>query len=240
MWGQTFYPFIRDDNHSERDNDCGDNRMRKFILTVIFCLMASVCFATEIVYDTFTESVNMALQSHTPDVGGAWVKWTINTTGATVIAANDYVIGDDNGSTAGYFNQQSPASNDYNVIADVYVIYGNPGYVGVLGRGTGNTFYSVHYSTGIWYLNKVIDGVGTDLDTHYDTSVEDNWVTIKLELRDAAKKVYLNDIEILSSNDDSITQVGYGGFRVRATSRVDNFYVNDTGTETARRIYIVD
>jgi len=64
----------------------------------------------------------------------------------------------------------------------------------------------------------------------------------KLELRDAAKKIYLDGVQKLTSADNAITQNGRGGtgtpFNMTDTNYIDNFLVATPTVAAARRIFI--
>lgn len=203
--------------------------MKKFIL--LFMLICSVSFAqTTIVSDTFTEASDTLLTNHTPDIGGTWVKWSINTRDGLVReATDDLVPGDSSSSSAGFFNQASPSSAEYWVQAD---ISGNTdgNLCGLLGRGTGNTFYQAFFeiTAGDWSLQKVIAGAGTGLGSYTGDSLSPSVTrTIKLELFDASKKVYIDTVERISSADNAITATNYGGLRGRTVGLMDDFLVQE-------------
>src|SRR5690606_34656244 len=87
-------------------------------------------------------------------------------------------------------------------------------------------------------LIKFVSGSATVLDSSDETlQIGD---VVKLEIRDATKKVYINDIEILSSTDNSITSgtgwglyfgnfngAGGGTYHMRAEWEFDDFLAEE-------------
>lgn len=189
--------------------------------------------------DTFTDTDGVLLQSHFPDssvssdsiwqplgfvdVGATTQNAEINTNRARSASLTAY--------SRTYRNTAVPATAEYDVEAD-FVVGSDGSYI--CGRlsptGTTNatvdryeTFYD--RATGN-FIQRVVGGVGTVLDS-VTLSTGSGVHAIKLELRDAAKKVYEDASEILTTTDNTVSQVGRAGlaFAPHATNAnyIDNF-----------------
>jgi hypothetical protein len=197
----------------------------------------------EFLNDTFTEGSDTALASHTADSGGAWAQhpnFTTNT--MTVVASEDRVKGNSTSGTAFYYNNETPGSAEYDVEATFRVTtagdsQSHPGLLARLATGA-STFYQMYYAgdgtPGPVQLQKVVAGVATTLATAAFTPATNTDYQFKLEIRDAAKKVYIDGVEVISSADNAITDAGFVGIRSRANGRIDNLTATDTtgGTDT--------
>jgi hypothetical protein len=82
-------------------------------------------------------------------------------------------------------------------------------------------------------LLKVVAGAETNLGSHALTPVASETHTIKLQIRDAAKKVFVDTVERISSADNAITATGKAGVKwvgaqtSTTTIHMDDFSVND-------------
>jgi len=174
--------------------------------------------------DTFTTSgVDEELSEHTPDIGGGWVELPGKTYDAGIIAAKargarlyENVAGatsNQNSSRAAYKISPDPTSEEYDITVSV-VSHDwttiNTYTRGFFGRKKAGEFtaYVVRILTNGHVANsvtlyKVVNNSATELAS-FDAELDD-FDTIKLEIRDAAKKVYHNGVEIISSSDNDIT-----------------------------------
>lgn len=185
------------------------------------------------VNDTMTEASNTALESHTPETGGAWSKQSGFTAGATVDATEDRCKGDTS-TTAIYQNAGAPAGVDYDVQATVRMTsLATSPHVGLIARAAAaaSTFYQTYYNndTPALLLDKVVAGAGTNLGSYNPSPSIDTDYTLKLQCYDAAKKAFWDGVERISSTDNAITAAGKAGLRVRADGRIDNFVATDLG-----------
>jgi len=193
-----------------------------------------------VVNDTFTEASDTTLASHTGETGATWAKHasyagTIRVIGATDRIRQDAVSGGD----AVYYASGTPATAEYDVQASLYVA-SNVDFAGLCGRidTAANTYYLVIYyqANGTWVLDKVVAGTATNLGTYTQALTLSQSYTVKLEIRDATKKVYIDGVERISSADNAITAAGKGGVRINASSNsgtditgyhLDTFSVTD-------------
>lgn len=185
-----------------------------------------------IVNDTFTESVDTALGSHTPDKGGAYVQHPASAQGMTVIAAEGRCRGNSTTATSFFYNDVVPSSAEYTVEATIRVTSTSGSYPGLAARmNTSGTLtaYIAFYDPALTRLDlqKVVGGTPTSLGTYTVTLSPDTDYALKLEAMNAAKKVFLNGVERISHPDNTITDTGKPGLRARQNGRVDNFTVND-------------
>lgn len=185
--------------------------------------------------DAFVEAgADQWLEDHTPDVGGAWVNLFPGSQTAYVETDTDNATGF-SGSNPIYYVTGSPASAEY----DVQAVMSWPSTLAqqaVCGRidpATGD-FYGAYYSSGDggWSLYRVENiSTFTLLDTAAFTPSTATPYTVKLEIRDATKKVYVNGVEVLSSADNVITAAGKAGLLLNGAGNgfFDDFLAQDPG-----------
>lgn len=189
--------------------------------------------------DTFTEASDTDLASHTPDVGAGW---TLEQAGwATVNAASDELRADADVTTGRDYCVKGDNIGD----DDMDVTCGlkrttfstqTTRFHGIAGR-TPSTPGQDGYNAMIrldagslcdWELEKEVAGAVTSLGTWNGDQTAGVYYTTKLEIRTAAKKVYVAGVERISSSDDSLTGnnfCGISGFLNTSASafRWDNF-----------------
>ena len=206
-----------------------------------------------IIDDKFTVSSDVDLDAHTPtDAGTGWTE--IENTGdagriARVLAAEDFLginIGE-NLDRKLYTAQGTYPGAEYDIEIDILADAQTNDPFWLLGRVTDADNY---YCAGIYdstdidvrLLKKVATTV-TEIDSADTDFNSGTWAstTIKLEIRDAAKKLFANDgggyTELLSSADNALTSTGeagvaWGNIRtfgedVHHDWHVDNFLVTD-------------
>ena len=202
----------------------------------------------EFLNDQFVGSGRLEL--HFPDLGGQWDQiFTVsNGTGFTsadaVIFNGDRLSGKPSSGrnspvkSSLYRNQIDPGTNEYDVVMNIVI--GFPGdtdqFFVLCGRmsptGTGNIDRYVAYYEGSGIekhvMYKVVSGVFTQLD-NLNQDLAGGSFELKLEIRDAAKKFYVDDGEVLSTADDVITQDGRAG--LAAPEPISN-YITDIVGET--------
>lgn len=189
--------------------------------------------------DNFTDTAGTILDAHTPSGGGTWTEHSNYGSSEAVISDVNRLRG--NVATAScYYHSGAPATAEYDVDLDVHVITDPAAlHEHVVGRiNTGaDTMYGVRRNTsGQWQLYKIVTGTLTSLGTFSQTLTVGVSYRVKLEIRDAAKKVYIDGVERISSADNAITAAGKAGVRFngRVTSNstdrhLDNFEASDPG-----------
>jgi len=198
--------------------------------------------------DTFTVAVDTALTAHTPDTGTGWVE-TLNSSTASVMTsfeATDVAGADLNENGRGIImtTNPTPSIGGYDIELDLASINSTAGAddpMGMIARYVdADNFYYVRIRKNNdnpnLQLYKRVAAVSTLLDSiDFDLNVSD---TLKFEIRDSAKKLYVNDVERLSSFDNSITAAGLAGFSVgnvgviigddmKVNWQIDNFVLTE-------------
>lgn len=187
------------------------------------------------VSDTFTGTAGTALASHTGEVGATWTVHPSYANDAVLTDANRVRV---NGTNVGYYASGVPATAEYDVSAvfraiDSSVTTG----IGTTGRmaTAADTMYLLRPSAGVWQLFKAVSGAFTLLGSYSQALTVGVDYTVKLEIRDAAKKVYIDGVERISSADNAITGAGRAGLRGgnAATNttgvHLDDFTATDAG-----------
>lgn len=166
--------------------------------------------------DTFTGDV-ADLISHTGETGATWTKATYNS-GVIGISGGKALCLASNFDWLGYLASGTGASAEY----DVETEYEHESsadadnMIGIFGRGsTSNPGY---VACEAWFASTIalqhhtneenFTTLGSWSHGFTDASVHD----IKLEIRDAAKKVFVDGVERISSSNNSITAAGRVGF----------------------------
>ena len=204
--------------------------------------------------DNLSVNVVTTLMSHTPDVGGVWE--TFSTGGyASIIKTNRCQSHQSAQEGRHCRNLGDPATAEYDVSADITLGTADIGALyTLLGRVTPTgqfdadvdryvAYYQHHSTAGSrrFYMEKWVAGVQTQIATATE-DIGAGTFNFKLELRDAAKKIYLDGVQKLTSADNAITQNGRGGtgtpFNMTDTNYIDNFLVATPTVAAARRIFI--
>lgn len=180
------------------------------------------------VSDTFTDANGTTLQLHTGETGATWTK----------LAGSDSVIQsnrlDPPAAESVYSASGTPAGVEYDVTADLVTL--NPvgtGDSAVLGRLVDNSnYYLAQHSSagGAWRIFKKVTGSFTQLGTFSQSLSASTTYALKLEIRDATKKLYVDGVERVSTTDNALTAAGVAGIRCAATNyHLDNFQAVDAG-----------
>jgi len=100
-------------------------------------------------------------------------------------------------------------TDEYDVTA-IYRYVSDTGSVGIGGRCSTSaaTYYYAYFLSGQWVLVKSDAGSLTTLGTFATTLTAGTSYTVKLEIRNAAKKLYIDGVERISSTDNTITAAG--------------------------------
>jgi hypothetical protein len=140
-----------------------------------------------------------------------------------------------------YYASGTPATAEYDVeaVARPITVAAGASDAVVAGRmdTAALTFYCVRYVTATtnWRLTRFVTGTATDLGTNFtQTLTADTDYTVKLEIRDATKKVFIDGVERISSTDNTITAAGLAGMRMvsgavgdAAGMHIDSFTASD-------------
>lgn len=175
------------------------------------------------VNDSFTDTNGVLLQNHTGEVGATWTRHTSYTVNSEIQANR----AEASGNTSAYHASGTPATAEYDVSATVnFDLGGSDILAGVTGRMSTsvNTFYwAVHQSNGAnqWVLYKVEAGSFISLGTWAENPGTGATRRVKLEIRTAAKKLYVATVERISSADDAITAAGLAGLRFQGPDNLN-------------------
>lgn len=188
------------------------------------------------VSDSFTDTDSTALQSHTGETGATWTKHASGLGADAIINNNQLAFTDAAG--AEYYASGTPASAEYDVEADVVVVdTTRDSAVGVLGRvdTSALTWYLADHvgSLNQWRLFRRVNGSFTSLGSFSQDLTNATTYELKLEIRDAAKKLYVDGVERISNADDNVKPAGRAGVRLDSTPgntdgmRLDDFVATD-------------
>lgn len=179
--------------------------------------------------DTFTDSDGTLLQNHTPTVGGSWTK-LVGGTGADIEIYSNRATPSGDGVV--YYNGGTPASAEYDVTLTIKNAGSSNYTIGQYGRlsPAAETGYLAWVVSSAYYLYRAVAGVFTELGI-WATAPAANDV-VKLEIRDATKRLFVNGTQRISSGDNAVTAAGKAGLRCYGTSStffVDDFSADDLG-----------
>lgn len=224
--------------------------MRKLRNAILLLLLApGLCFGATVASDSFTEAVDVFIELHVPSPTGT--SWTpdelLNT---TVVGATDNVQPEDSASIVIAREGTDVGDDDMDVSVDITMNTNNSAHrAGCAARIAGADLinyyqvYAVGNSGTVRTINleKTVAGAVSSLGTYDLTTVANTDVTtLKLEIRTAAKKVYTNGTERISTADDSLTGNNFGGLYGRNTSpRIDNYLCESVGAAAATAPQII-
>ena len=164
------------------------------------------------VSDLMTGSDGTDLTAHTGEIGATWSKVT-GVTGVIKLTSNR--CKGDSGGVSLYYASGDPTSAEYDVEADIYVISSTdyPGIGGRVSTSAETGYFVWHDPSNEWHLVQMISGTQTDLGSYSQALVSGTTYHVKLEIRDATKKVFIDGVERISSSDNTITAAGKAAIR---------------------------
>ena len=186
--------------------------------------------------DTFTDTDGTSLSAHTGEVGASWSAAGNITFGGQMFSNR---VRGTSIFTRGAKASGTPATAEYDVAADLVfvtdILNRDNGVFGRQVAGIGdanNTRYEAFHRNHFWTLRKWVANTNTTLGTFQETVGDGPTKALVLELRDAAKKVYVDDVELISSSDNDITGAGFAGLFLGDNSdttgvHLDNFTATD-------------
>ena len=173
------------------------------------------------VEDTFAGVDDTNLVDHTGEVGATWTHHASYGAGPVFHQIHTGGLKCNNALSECDYASGAPATAEYDVTAlihcvDMTVGIGT-GLIGICGRVdvAANTMYIARYDeqNGRWQLLKIEAGAGTSLGLFAQELTDGVVYTLKLEIRDAAKKLYVDGVERISSADNAIAAAGKVGVR---------------------------
>lgn len=167
--------------------------------------------------DSFTDTSEVAITSHTPETGGVWRLQT-GSAPATPVKIDANGTGIYASAASVYQNAASPASANYYVEAVMTHLGGAASEnVGIAGRmqAAADTFYWVRWSnaSGQWQLYKTVATTSTSLGTYTDTFASGT-KTVRLTMNGTAISVDIGGVTRISATDSAITVAGFAGIRL--------------------------
>lgn len=184
--------------------------------------------------DTFTETSDTALASHTAETGGTWQLHPSYSAAATVSGSLDRMFPT---ATTAYFLNVTPTNADYCVSADYYNVTSVSANIGIALRMSATTddmyFFRLNSGTSWEWIARISGANGTigPSSTNSLPTAGGSPVNVKICAAGSALTVFFNGVQDTSLNrtDSSITAAGKPGFRastgVTATTgfHLDNF-----------------
>lgn len=180
--------------------------------------------------DSFTDTAGTLIDNHTGEIGATWTKHP-SFVGDAVVGNANRLRG--NSGTHIYIASGTPATNEYDVEAAFYFASTGVSFPAITGRmvSANQNYYRIRWNTK-WQLME-----GNTILAEYIPAVAPvagDSFTVKLEIRDATKKVYIDGVERISSATNGTTQTGSGGVIGTATNEtfgqhLDNFTATDVG-----------
>lgn len=176
--------------------------------------------------DDFTGTAGSLLSGRTASDGGTWTKHPSAAVDSRITAANKMRKNASNASLASiHTHSYTPPTAEYDV--QMNITRGTTSPIAAAGLGpvgrqdtAALTMYHARYAEGTgWQLLRFVTGTATVLGTSATPALATGGAaTLKLELRDAAKKVYVDGVELagLTSTDNTITAIGRAGIRAFA------------------------
>lgn len=181
--------------------------------------------------DTFTETSDTALGSHTPEVGGTW---TVFAGAMTVIGSEDRVRGNSSSTSGVAYNSASPASDQYDVEAVVRrtTSDANPlGGIYVRYDTAGPHYVQMYMSQpdSLLVMQEVQSGAVSESSTYSKTWTADLNYAFKIEARNGSNGVkgYLDGTQRVQITWSGGSTPGKAGVRARLYGRVDSVVGTD-------------
>lgn len=190
----------------------------------------------EFVNDTLSgEADGTNLSAHTGETGATW---TLLAGSAILLLASGrgYVT-----NSTFYKASGVPASPEYSVSLDAIGVSATTGRaVGPIGRmvDASNCYYAWAYMGVGLEMFKRVSGTITQIGS-FATTVDENYSKrLRLELLDGAKKLFEDEVERISSADNTLTAAGFAGVRgtSASTATVGIHFDNVTATDASAAV----
>lgn len=177
--------------------------------------LAPTLAPTVVVFDSFTGTLDTVLSSHTGEVGATW---TIFRDGGNIDLTGDgrvYYKTANPGPFPGYKASGSPTTAEYDVEADFIFksMIGTAEIDGRIGAGQDTRYLCIYDTTvgsGQWQLY-LANGSYTLLGTSNNAYSVGQTIHVKLQIRDASKKIIVDGTTLVTSVDNTLTATGKAG-----------------------------
>lgn len=176
--------------------------------------------------DLFVGSNGTALTSHTPDIGGSWLKVTASPAGAWVLDGSGHLTNTNNQFTSYYVNG-TPATGNYYVKAimrasSLLINIDSFPFLAARMDSSAQTLYmfgpsATSTTTDSVQIYKQVSGGFTSLASAPYTFVINTDYEVVIEVNGTTIKGYINGVQVLSVTDSSITATGFAGIIGSAT-----------------------
>ncbi|MCA1571361.1 MAG: hypothetical protein LC798_13775 [Chloroflexi bacterium] len=166
------------------------------------------------VYDSFSDANGKTLATHDGERGATWAVHPSYSLGSYPRIINNRVrAANSNGFVLVYASGEPPTS-EYS-IRWKQKVKSTSKQLYICGRvsETDDTFYTAGYNYvfGYWEIGKQVNGTYFQLGTWTDSPADESEQECILDLTDAAKKLYVDGVERISSADNTITDKGRVG-----------------------------
>jgi hypothetical protein len=235
--------------------------MIKYLIIALLILFPLKAYAdTTLVEDTFTDTHLTNLDAHTPTpTGTSWTREVLadECSGRIMRVVDPGRVENNSSDNCGMFYYASPSSGQAEYYTQATFVDAGSIASGaaatLIGRYADNGNLYVVYSNDDngqpYTLAKRVSGSNSSLGTGGAFS-NGNSDVIKLELKDATKKVFENSTEVISSTDNALTSAGKAGIGCGGTETTttldcsaqaehDNFFLVEISAITPRRVMII-
>lgn len=183
--------------------------------------------------DTFTDTADLTLASHTSDSGHSWTQHAAASKGAAISNANRLRTADTGSTTSIFYSGWVPTGADYDVQADVTVLTA-AGRMGLHARlsTSATTYYLWRWNstTTSWELYKAVAGTATLLGSYSDPLAVGNTRSIKLSVRGSTITGYVGGVARVTVTDTAVTAAGRAGFQGTVGSNAAGLHLDNFST----------
>lgn len=207
---------------------------KRAVFVFLFVIVAlAVRAQTQFVYDSFTGPNGTLLESHSPDVGGAWTR----VRGGGIELISNTARPDRNQFDDLYTNAAAAPSADYVVgISVTFAGNNTDNVVELYARVTGTNGYGIALDAlGNYAILRYVGGVPTVLASGTTTALQPRGTLneIVFSVTDASKRLIVNGTVVATTTDNTVTTAGITGFGLRTKTPNDaigdNFYASTLG-----------
>ena len=160
-------------------------------------------------------SSGAALTTRTGQTGATWTLQSgSDTNGVLVLSNAQRVRVNVNDRTCLVYASGTPASDQYDVVADFFVYSVIPTtHIGIWARIPGSGLNGIHlrYLADGWYLRSISGGVVTTIGSHLQNLVAGQTYTVRLQVRNGAVGVKVNGVSVIHTTASVVTGPGRVG-----------------------------
>lgn len=200
--------------------------MKRFLsLALVAILFAGpISRAAEFLKDTFTAANGTEISTHTGEIGATWT--SLPDGPATYIQNNRLVGSSANNWGSELTASAVPPSAEYDITLSVYAATAG-GDLFLFTRQNGLTHYQLRLMAGgILFGRRDQSGNFTELGWASYTWTAGTTYTVRLEMRDALKRIYVNEVLVLSSTLNEITGAGSIGVDISHGTAQSGFHLD--------------